>query len=107
MKMKAIVISLFALLFTIALSSCHNNTDLDANGVPGKLLIGMYGGDNPSQTTAAMKPVKAYLEKKLGMEVEFIFATDYTSVIEALRSKKIHMAELTPFGYILATQKTG
>ena len=105
--MKACVISLFTLLFTTVLFSCHNNTDLDANGVPGKLLIGMYGGDNPSQTTAAMKPVKAYLEKKLGMEVEFIFATDYTSVIEALRSKKIHMAELTPFGYILATQKSG
>ena len=105
--MKAFVLTLFTLLVITLFSSCHNSSDLDSNGVPEKLLIGMYGGDNPSQTTAAMKPVKDYLEKKLGMEVEFIFATDYTSVIEALRSKKIHLAELTPFGYILATQYPG
>jgi phosphonate transport system substrate-binding protein len=107
MKMKAFVSTLLTLLLIILFSSCHNSSDLDTNGVPGKLLIGMYGGDNPSQTHAAMGPMKDYLEKKLGMEVEFIFATDYTSVIEALRSKKIHMAELTPFGYILATQHPG
>jgi phosphonate transport system substrate-binding protein len=105
--MKAFVSTLFTLLLIALFSSCHNSSDLDANGIPGKLLIGMYGGDNPSQTTKAMKPVKAYLEKKLGMAVDFIFATDYTSVIEALRSKKIHLAELTPFGYILATQHPG
>jgi len=105
--MKAFVPPLITLLLILVFSSCHNSSDLNANGVPGKLLIGMYGGDNPSQTTAAMKPVKDYLEKKLGMEVDFIFATDYTSVIEALRSKKIHLAELTPFGYILATQHPG
>ncbi len=105
--MRAFVSTLFTLLIIILFSSCHNSSELNANGIPGKLLIGMYGGDNPSQTTAAMKPVKNYLEKKLGMEVEFIFTTDYTSVIEALRSKKIHVAELTPFGYILATQHPG
>ncbi len=41
------------------------------------------------------------------MEVQFFYTTDYTAVIEALRSKKIHMAHLTPFAYVLATQKAG
>lgn len=91
----------------LLLSGCGDSTSLDANGVPGKLIIGMYGGDNPGQTKAAMAPLKQYLEKKIGMPVEFIFTTDYTTVIEALRSKKIHAAELTPFAYILATQRPG
>lgn len=105
--MRALVAAIFALLFIPVMSGCHNSVDLNADWVPGKLLIGMYGGDNPSQTSAAMVPVKKYLEKKLQMPVEFIFATDYTTVIEALRSKKIHMAELPPFGYILASQRAG
>jgi phosphonate transport system substrate-binding protein len=106
-KVKGRFLIMLVLLTSFAINGCKNKADLDANGVPGKLLIGMYGGDNPGQTKAAMEPMKAYLEKKLGMEVEYIFTTDYTAVIEALRAKKIHMANLTPFAYILATQKPG
>ncbi|HEY4325564.1 MAG TPA: phosphate/phosphite/phosphonate ABC transporter substrate-binding protein [Mucilaginibacter sp.] len=105
--MKSSAIILYALVALTFISSCKDKARLDSNGVPGKLLIGMYGGDNPAQTKAAMEPMKAYLQKKMGMEVEFIFTTDYTAVIEALRAKKIHMANLTPFAYILATQKPG
>jgi phosphonate transport system substrate-binding protein len=104
--MRAGILSLI-FLFACSISGCRNKAALDDNGIPGKLLIGSYGGDNPSQTKAALEPFRAYLEKKLGMEVEFFFTTDYTAVIEALRSKKIHMAHLTPFAYILATQKPG
>jgi phosphonate transport system substrate-binding protein len=91
----------------LAISGCENQTALDANGIPGKLLIGIYGGDNPGQTKAALAPLATYLQKKLGMDVEFYYTTDYTAVIEALRAKKIHMAELTPFAYIMATQHPG
>jgi phosphonate transport system substrate-binding protein len=105
--MKALAFILLA-FFTIAIiNGCGNSSDLDANGVPHKLLIGSYGGDNPAQTKAALEPFRTYLQKKLGMEVQFFYSTDYTAVIEALRSKKIHMAHLTPFAYVLATQKPG
>jgi phosphonate transport system substrate-binding protein len=106
--MKAnVIIILYALITFAVISGCKNKADLDANGVPGKLLIAMYGGDNPGQTKAAMVPMRDYLQKKLGMDVEYIYTTDYTAVIEALRAKKVHMANLTPFAYILATQKPG
>jgi phosphonate transport system substrate-binding protein len=105
--MKAFALLLFTLLSITIISSCNNGGDLNADGVPNKLLIGMYGGDNPGQTQTAMIPIRDYLKKKLGMDVQFFFTTDYTTVIEALRSKKIQMAELTPFGYILATQQPG
>lgn len=104
--MKALALILLA-FFIAAINGCGNSSDLDANGVPHKLLIGSYGGDNPAQTKDALEPFRAYLQKKLGIQVQFFYTTDYTAVIEALRSKKIHMAHLTPFAYVLATQKAG
>jgi len=105
--MKAFNVFLLVVATLAAVSGCKNKADLDANGVPGKLLIGSYGGDNPAQYREALDPFAAYLSKKLGMEVEFFYTTDYPALIEAMRSKKIHMAHLTPYAYILATQKPG
>ena len=105
--MKAFILILAASFALLFFNGCHNSADLDANGVPEKLLIGSYGGDNPAQTKAALEPFRAYLQKKLKMDVQFFYTTDYTAVIEALRSKKIDMAHLTPFAYVLATQKPG
>jgi len=105
--MKVRAITGLAFLISVMIGGCQNHADLDPNGVPEKLLVGMYGGDNPGQTKEALAPMRAYLEKKLGMKVEFFFTTDYTTEIEALRAKKIHMAILGPFAYILAAQKPG
>ncbi|HEY4325563.1 MAG TPA: phosphate/phosphite/phosphonate ABC transporter substrate-binding protein [Mucilaginibacter sp.] len=89
----------------LALSSCGNSTSLDANGIPGKLVIAVYaGGDNPAGVKSAVEPLKDYLGKKLGVDVDFDFTTDYTAAIEALRSKKVHIAYLSPFSYVLASQ---
>ena len=107
MKLKAFVSGIAILLMLMALGSCSNDSVLDANGVPHKLIIGSYGGDNPGQVQGALEPFRLYLQKKLGMEVEFFYTTDYTALIEAMRAKKIHMAHFTPFAYVLATQKPG
>jgi phosphonate transport system substrate-binding protein len=106
-KMKIRVIAFFFLLVFAFLSGCGNGSDLDANGVPKILKIGMYGGDNPAQTKDAIEPFRLYLQKKMGMEVQLFFTTDYTAVIQALRSHKVQAAQLTPFSYVLATQKPG
>ncbi len=105
--MKTLIRLLLTALVVMTIGSCKNKADLDANGIPGKLLIGSYGGDNPAQYRESLDPFAAYLSKKLGMEVEFFYTTDYPALIEAMRSKKIHMAHLTPYAYILATQKPG
>jgi phosphonate transport system substrate-binding protein len=105
--MKAKLFLLFIICIAAILSGCNNGGDLDKNGVPHKLVFGMFGGDKPGQTKEAMEPIRAYLQKRLGLDVEFIFTTDYTSVIEALRTKKIEAAELGPFAYVIATQKPG
>jgi phosphonate transport system substrate-binding protein len=104
--MKTLICGAFFLTLFFVLTGCHNKADLDANGMPGKLVIAIYaGGDNPNGQKAAMIPLQKYLEKKLGIEVEYNYSTDYTSVIEALRAKKAHIAYLSPFSYILASQR--
>jgi phosphonate transport system substrate-binding protein len=91
----------------LMLGGCRDKSALDRNGMPGRLIIGVStAGDNSGSIQSAFIPLKAYLEKKLGMNVEIIYSNDYTSVIEALRAKKVHMAYLAPFSYVLAAPKT-
>jgi phosphonate transport system substrate-binding protein len=101
------ILSFVFVIWLLALTGCGSPADLDASGVPHKLIISMYGGDNADKIKAAIEPLRLYLQKKLGIGVQYIFTTDYTSAITGLRTKKIHMASLTPYTYIIATQKTG
>jgi phosphonate transport system substrate-binding protein len=98
-------IFLVSLWLLLAMAGCRSKTALDTNGVPYKLIVAVYQGDNPGETSAVLAKVKKYLESKLNMPVEFQQSTDYTTVIEAMISGKVHMAYLSPFSYVLATQK--
>jgi phosphonate transport system substrate-binding protein len=103
--MKTLKIGLMFLSMLLIFPACHNKVALDANGMPGKLVIAIYsGGDNPAGVKSAMGRIKPYFEKSLGMEVEYFYATDYTAVIEAIRAKKAHVAYMSPFSYILGSQ---
>jgi phosphonate transport system substrate-binding protein len=97
---------LFVLLTLLPASGCRNKRALDADGNPTTLLVGAYAGDDPGAFTPIRDEVRKYLQKKLGIPVEFVTTTDYTSVIEAIVSKKVHMAYLSPFSYVLATRQT-
>ncbi|WP_114938745.1 phosphate/phosphite/phosphonate ABC transporter substrate-binding protein [Mucilaginibacter endophyticus] len=103
--MKNLIGSLMLLCMLLVSGGCRDSADLDANGIPHKLIVTLYGSDDPGALKGAIKPFQQYLEKKLGMPIEFIYTTDYTSVIEALRAKKTHIAYLSPFSYVLASQK--
>jgi phosphonate transport system substrate-binding protein len=103
--MKRLMIGLMFLSMLAIFPACHNKVALDANGMTGKLVIAIYtGGDNPGGVKAAFGKIKPYFEKSLGMEVEYFYATDYTSVIEAIRAKKVHVAYMSPFSYVLGSQ---
>lgn len=89
----------------LGLGGCRSKMALDDKGNPRTLLIAIYEGDNPSEMSTAMGHTRDYLSRKLGVPVEIQKSSDYTSVIEAILAKKVHMAYLSPFPYILATQK--
>lgn len=103
--MKNLMYIGLALAICMAAEGCRSKTALDAEGVPHTLVIGVYEGDNPGEMSKTQEPIRQYLEKKLGMPVELQKSTDYTTVIEALLTKKVHMAYLSALPYVLATQK--
>jgi len=104
--MKALLMSLFFITVLMVFTGCRNNsTQLDSNGMPGKITIAIYtGGDNPQAVKSVALKLADYFTKKLEMDVDFFYATDYTAVIEALRAKKVHVAYMSPFSYILGSQ---
>src|ERR1700743_1941068 len=101
--MKKIIQTCLCLM--LALAGCRGQTALACSGVPYKLIVAVYQGDNPGETSAVLAKVKKYLEARLNIPVEYLQSTDYTTVIEAMVSGKAHMAYLSPFSYLLATQK--
>src|SRR5579859_1192865 len=64
----------------------------------------MVQTDNMAQVKEARESIRNYLQKKLNMPVEIIYSTDYNGVIEALKANKVHVAELPPFAYVIATR---
>ncbi len=63
-------------------------------------------GFNPAENAASMetksKALSDYFESHIGVKVKIFVATDYTALIEAMRSGNIDLAWLPPFSYVQA-----
>jgi phosphonate transport system substrate-binding protein len=60
-------------------------------------------GNNEQGTESRMQPMVAYLSQKLGVKVDYIQTTSYSSVIEAMRAGRVDLAQFGPLSYVLAT----
>jgi phosphonate transport system substrate-binding protein len=70
------------------------------------LRVALLPDENASTIIQNAQPLKAYLEKRLGREVEIIVTTDYSSMIEAMRFGRIEVAYFGPLSYVLARSKS-
>ena len=52
-------------------------------------------------------PLASYLEKQLGVKVEFTPVSDYPAAVEALVNKKVDLAWLGGFTYVQANIRAG
>lgn len=77
---------------------------MDKTGWPETFIIGVYPGDNIEKALKANEPLRAYLEKKLGVHTVIITGTSYNAVIEAMRAGRADAFEVGPFSYTLAAQ---
>jgi phosphonate transport system substrate-binding protein len=93
--------------WAIALSSCDSGgTTAGIGGRPGVLRYAYSVTlDDPDSAAQRVEVVKAYLERTLHVRVETYPTTSYEGVIEAFRAHKIEVASISPFSYVLATQK--
>jgi len=97
-------ITVFFLVAALAFTGCKNKGSVDKNGMPKTLVIGAIQSEGFDQIKQLRLQICSYLSKKLGMPVEIIYTTDYSGLIEALKSHKIHMSTLPPFAYVIATR---
>ncbi|KAF1066356.1 phosphonate ABC transporter substrate-binding protein [Variovorax sp.] len=68
------------------------------------LTIGLIPAEDSQAMIESSRQVLDSLQQQLGMPVKPFVATDYNGMIEALRSKKLDVAYLGPFSYVLANQ---
>lgn len=71
------------------------------------LVMGLIPAENNEEMVKTFEPMRAYLEKKIGMKVKIYTATDYTGVIEAMKKKRVDVAWFGPLSYYLAEQEAG
>ncbi|TRW89775.1 phosphate/phosphite/phosphonate ABC transporter substrate-binding protein [Candidatus Methylobacter oryzae] len=76
-----------------------------AGGPPSKLVVGLLPGESAPTVMRLNEPLRAYLEKQLGMPVELVVGANYAATGEALRFGRIDIAYLGPVTYILQAKR--
>jgi len=71
------------------------------------LRVSAIPDEAPTELLRKFKPLGAYLEQQLDMQVEFVPVSDYAAVVEALAADRIDMAWLGGFTFVQARLKTG
>jgi len=69
------------------------------------LKVGLIPNQAPDKIKAQYEPFRAYLAKRLDMEVELFVATDYSGVVEAMANDKLDMAYFGGLTYVQARKK--
>ncbi|MFY0728890.1 putative selenate ABC transporter substrate-binding protein [Pseudomonas sp. NFX15] len=70
------------------------------------LRVSAIPDEAPTELLRKFKPLGEYLEKQLGMKVEFVPVADYPAVVEALATDRLDMAWLGGFTFVQARLKT-
>ncbi len=71
-----------------------------AQGRPEKLVVGLLPGESAPTVIRLNEPLRAYLEKRLGLPVELVVGANYAATGEALRFGRLDIAYLGPVTYI-------
>ncbi|WP_274541721.1 phosphate/phosphite/phosphonate ABC transporter substrate-binding protein [Staphylococcus felis] len=110
---KAILSIVTALM--LVLSACGNgNSSIDqkekkkesssgsGDYVPEKLTVQFVPSQNADTLEAKAKPLEKLLSDKIGIPVEVSVSTNYNTIVEAMKSKKVDVGFLPPTAYTLA-----
>jgi phosphonate transport system substrate-binding protein len=63
--------------------------------------------ESPTELARKAAPLVKYLERKLGMRVEFTPVTDYAAAVETLVNKQVDLAWFGGFTFVQANQRSG
>jgi len=76
-------------------------------GAQSSLKVSAIPDEAPTELLRKFKPLGAYLEKRIGMKVEFVPVTDYAAAVESLVGKKVDMVWYGGFTFVQARIRSG
>lgn len=99
-----ILIALFAVLgLVVGCGGDRGSAKAQQDGeMPDPLVMGLIPAEDNQEVIRGFQPAADYLGEQLGTEVELYTATDYSGIIEAMRSGEVDLAWFGPLSYILA-----
>lgn len=113
-QMKYLLV--LALTIIIFAAACGNNSSLDSKNksadsgsdsskdgyTPKELTVQFVPSQNADTLEAKAKPLEKLLSKELGIPVKVSVSTNYNTIVEAMKSKKVDVGFLPPTAYTLA-----
>ena len=92
----------------VGLTSC-GSTNAASNAAGGRPTVLRYcftsTAEEPEVANHREELTRRYFERELHVKVEVVKTTAYGAVIEAFRANKVDVASISPFSYVLATEK--
>ena len=82
------------LLIVISLGGCAKAEE--------SLKMVLIPGSTPLEAKRMWQPIADYLAQEIGVPIELVVATDYSTAIVALKTGDADIARLGPFSYVLA-----
>jgi phosphonate transport system substrate-binding protein len=70
------------------------------------LKVALLPDESPATVIQNNQALEAYLEKAIGRPIELVVTTDYSSMIEAMRFKRIDLGYFGPLSYVLARSRS-
>lgn len=102
-RFRRILVAVVALLVAVVATACSNKSNSSKGGyTPKSLTIQFVPSQAATKLQARAKPLEKTLSKRLGIPVHVSMSTDYNTVVEAMKSKKVDVGFLPPDGYVLA-----
>jgi phosphonate transport system substrate-binding protein len=92
-SVKSLLGATFAATLLLAGAQAQSQTVLRVSAIP---------DEAPTELQRKFKPLGEYLEKKIGMKVEFTPVTDYAASVEALINRKVDMVWFGGFTFVQA-----
>jgi len=106
MKGTTLALRLGALLLVLVLAACAPSEPA-LGSAERPLVMAFVPSVETQQLLAVVTPFAQLLEKETGYRIRAEVPTSYVAVVEAMGAKKVDIAQLSPFAYVLARQKHG
>lgn len=104
--MKKIISTILAASMLFAVGCSSKAADKKTETVkPETLEVQLIPSKDAAKLDAQRKPLQDLLSKELNMKVNVTVATEYSGLIEGMKSKKIHVGFLAPASYVLAADQ--